>query len=1232
MRPALRLWPLQRTSVSVRAAKDSKSGITAGRCGRRRLLTWIVASGLLLPGGSGLAEDTDLFTISVAPNVLLLVDNSYSMKHIVWHPAFDPTETPSCSEWDNDDLDFYSSSQTETHCGNTRTIYPDPDVSGYTWFSGRYLNWLFSDAADPYVADLAALSNGTRSQCLIDEGLPATYSKYRRARVTAAQDVLREVICNVNASGDVRFGLARFYTAYLRSWSDPRGGYVSVPIEDYSPAQGALIDSFIDDLSGESWTPLSETLYNVYRYFQSRSNPIVGKNGTTEFPAYDIKTNGDTSTSQAPPSPLEFSCQRNFVILITDGEPTKDDFDYMDRDRFEDELIGDYNPDNTLPEAGDETPSSCSFCNETTFYLDDIAKWMHEKDFQPDFEGDQTIDVYTVGFTTADAANQLLAKTANVSNGLFFQSNNAEELSEAIISSVRDIIDKAQAFTSATVPASRTTDGNNFYSSYFLPKKDTGFWEGHLKNFDFSTSGEILLPDGRCATGLDITATPPCAGGVLRTFEDGFWDTAESVPAPANRNLYVEFGATPIFDLPTRLQIASGSESAWAANFGLVEGVDDLDDPYSGLSPNTAGDMAVALADVLSGCEFGSNPCVPRVNETGDKIYMGDTFHSNPVVVGSPNSPINEASYQLFAQAKRTRTRVIYAGANDGFLHGFNAGDWDSDLTPPRHDRGTGEELFGFMPRAVRDAVKDLPKQTSFPRTLETVDGSPSVADAWFYRDVSGSDLTTVNPLLDPGDSELARWRTVLVSGLRDGGQGIFALDVTEPTQAASDSATDYPRYLWGFPCDDCVNAENSGTAGEAAYMGFSWSEAVITRVRVAADGGSLGGYDRWVAIFGAGYHANGDPNGADYKLPSDVGYTPQGRAIYMVDITTGEVLARKFFDPNAAALASTTSPQEGIAEFHYAFASGPAVFDLNFDGYADVIYIGDLGGNVWKWVVNPVGDDPINNALGNNDPSQPNWPFRRFFRAGTNLEPVLPGEQSGGSWSSAVHYQSFFFPPTGALRQGKLMLAFGAGERANPQGDAAEYADGDITNNNHYYVLRDSGGLEQGSTVHPINDSLDESDLADFDDPVPLTCSEMQATAEGYYITSRDAEKFVTNSVIFLGTVFTGSFMPPDPASPDPCAASGDAYLYAFDLDCGVGLFATDPGGEADKRRKAIGSGIPTRPRVSVGDLTQGGGGVGGGLCANRVVMITSDGFISNDCPGTMPTSGVNVRSWRER
>ncbi len=1204
----------------------------------RRALALAMTIGLLVPQ-IAIGSDADLFTSSVAPNVMLVVDNSGSMNHVVWHPEFDPSETPTCGNYTNDNTYYYTSELTFSVCGNSRTLYPDPSIGGWTRISGRYLNWLFSDESDDFQSDLASMGNGTRSACLVAEGLAATYSKYRRSRISAAKEIIREVVCSVNEKGDVRFGLANFYSA-----SDPMGGYVKVPIDDFSAAQDAEISSFIEDLAADSWTPLAETMFNVYRYFQSRTDPAIGKDGTTEFPEYDIRTDGSTSSSDIPPSPAQYTCQKNFIIVITDGEPTKDDFDGMDLSKFQDDLIGDYNTDNTLPEAGNEVNDTCSTCNETTYYLDDIAKFMQDNDFQLDLDGVQTIDTYTVGFTTADTANQLLEKTASVGNGLFFQSNNAEELADAIVASVADIIEKTQSFTSATVPASRTADGDNFYTSFFLPQANTGFWEGHLKNFGFTGDGDIVNKAGFCATGESASDSPPCdTNGALRFFDEAYWDAAEMVPDPDDRNLYVEISDTSMFQQPAEFSIPTGEEANAAAMLGFQAGVDDLDAPYSTLSPNTPSDMAVALVDVGRGCKFGISPCETRVNESGDKIMLGDIFHSNPVVVGSPNAPVNDSSYRLFVDQKRERTRVIYAGANDGFLHAFHAGTWQTHvldtegvptsvpLAAPTHDRGTGEELFGFMPSAVRDVIKDLPKSTTFPRTMETVDGSPVAADAWFYREVQSGALGSVDPDLSPQDEEPLRWRTFLMGGLRGGGESYYALDVTDPTGSASESTSSYPRYLWGFPCDDCGSAVNPDTTSEKSYVGNTWSEPVITRVRVKVnDGANPYGYDRWVAIFGGGYHEHGDPNGPDYRTPDDAGFTPEGRAIYMVDVTTGEVLAKKYFDDDAGALSDTHSPTDGIKELRYAVASAPAVFDLDFDGYADVVYIGDLGGNLWKWVITEVGDDPINNSGGEDDSiEQPNWPFRLFMRGGTSLEPTLPPEQLGSTYDNTVHYQSFFFPPTGVLRKGTVYLAYGAGERANPQGPVSAFNDGDDSNNNHYYVVKDADPLETGQTApHAITGAVVETDLADLSSGTTMTCEQIDEKL-GYFITGRDAEKFITNSVIFFGEVFTASFLPADPAATDPCLSKGDAYLYRFDLECGVGAFQTEPGSADDKRRKKIGGGIPTRPRVSVGDLDGGGGGGG---CVNKIVVITSDGNIDSDCPGSISSSGVRLRSWRQR
>jgi hypothetical protein len=140
------------------------------------LVSLLLAYALLVPSAVQAAQPVvapppldaggdDIFLIqsSVAPNVILLIDNSESMGHIEWHPAFDQTSVPTCAAFTDgtnyiaEDLaltyGFPNADEfTVTECGNTRKIYDpaknDAKIDEALWW-GRYLNWYFSDAADP---------------------------------------------------------------------------------------------------------------------------------------------------------------------------------------------------------------------------------------------------------------------------------------------------------------------------------------------------------------------------------------------------------------------------------------------------------------------------------------------------------------------------------------------------------------------------------------------------------------------------------------------------------------------------------------------------------------------------------------------------------------------------------------------------------------------------------------------------------------------------------------------------------------------------------------------------------------------------------------------------------------------------------------------------------------------------------------------------------------------------
>ena len=102
------------------------------------------------------------------------------------------------------------------------------------------------------------------------------------------------------------------------------------------------MDVAINALEGESWTPLGETLFQLYTYFMSRTarEPADGRqrqrpSRATSTARTRRATTGSytTTASPIPEDPVQFDCQKNFVIIITDGEPTKDDFDNSNCDR-----------------------------------------------------------------------------------------------------------------------------------------------------------------------------------------------------------------------------------------------------------------------------------------------------------------------------------------------------------------------------------------------------------------------------------------------------------------------------------------------------------------------------------------------------------------------------------------------------------------------------------------------------------------------------------------------------------------------------------------------------------------------------------------------------------------------------------------------------------------------------------------------------------------------------------
>lgn len=266
---------------------------------------------------------------------------------------------------------------------------------------------------------------------------------------------------------------------------------------------------------------------------------------------------------------------------------------------------------------------------------------------------------------------------------------------------------------------------------------------------------------------------------------------------------------------------------------------------------------------------------------------LGDIVHAMPQLVGPPvyyypdnwgaGEPETANPYSTFGKNHENRQRVVYVGANDGMLHAFDAGEKVGNTWTA----GLGTEIFAYVPSS---AYRELPELTSLNYQHKYyVDATPRIGDA-----IIGGN-----------------WRTVLVSGVGRGGQGVFALDVTD-VGSVSESNAD-TTVLWEF-----TDRDDPG-------LGYTYTSPLIARMHNG----------RWAAIFGNGYNA----------LESDGFQAVNGKgAIYIVDLETGVLLSK--MQTNAG---SGANPN-GINE--------PTAVDLDNDNIVDVIYAGDLLGRLTKYDV----------------------------------------------------------------------------------------------------------------------------------------------------------------------------------------------------------------------------------------------------------------------------------------
>lgn len=876
--------------------------------------------------------------------------------------------------------------------------------------------------------------NGEQTEHLVKNAHPtiqqnfANWFSYYRKREFVAKAAYGKVIAGAE---NTRMGLMTLHnnnsvnTAIAQLNSDPATG-----------AKRDLLDALYS-INSNGGTPLRSTFYKCGLYLECQSGSPF-----STCPALSEANGG--------------ACQQNFSIVMTDG---------FYNGSFSG--VGNRDGDNSSSwDSGSSGPFGDSYSNT----LGDIAMYFYERDLSSltnsvpivpglDEAQHQHMVTYTVGFgvngtinnmplntndpftwpdPTATRLNRIddLRHAAYNGRGKYLDARDPNTLQSSLEDALANIADRIGSAAAVTFNSGTLSANSVVYLSLFNSNR----WSGQLLAYSL---------DG-------IT-------GAISS--NANWDAAEVLE---NRNLNTN---------PRTILTYDGSDGVafqWS-DLTIKQQADLCVGPESnGCSLNNgsiSGSTGIAEArlDFLRGDR--SNEGAGFGFRTRSK-RLGDFVHSGPVFVGPPEQswpdqapfPTGSDSYSAFQQsAAKSRTKIVYIGANDGMLHGFNA--------------ETGEEELAYIPDSLFSTVNNQGLHyLADPGYVHRyyVDLEPLAGDVFIKTDLSQS---------------AEAWHTVLIGGLRAGGKGYFALDVTDPSQFSESNADDI--VMWEF------------TSADDDDLGHSYG---VPPVIAMMENG------RWAAITSDGYEDSGDGKAQLFIIYLDGGLDgvwtdgSGGTPVDYVKITTGS---------------GSSSDRNGLAS--------PAVVDLDGNGTVDRVYAGDLRGDMWAF-----------DLSSSNDSS---WDVA-YFSGGGAPRPLFNGtsDQPITSRPVVISHPSV---ASASNNQPNTMVLFGTGQYLVS-------SDNSPGTTQAFYGVWDRGNMNR-NTGHLVEQSLDLVDGNDdvriiSDLPVDYDAANGPRKFGWYVELPDNGERVVSNPAVRASNVFFNTMKP----EPGECTYGGSGWLMSISIENG--------------------------------------------------------------------------------
>lgn len=894
----------------------------------------------------------------------------------------------------------------------------------------------------------------------------ANWYQYNRKRSLASKSAVSTV---VGEYPSFRYGLS-----VINNYSSLFKEVPASTVTDYTAHNSSLLSGLFSYNWSAYGTPLRRGLDRAGQYFD---DTLYGKD-----------------------DPIIHSCQQNFTILLTDGfwngsspsgGPSDDDGDgvsitvadvakhYYDKDLSS-------LPNNVLPNTFDSATHQHMVTYTVAFGVSGLLTDT-DNDGWPNPALVENSD-WGNPFSGSPEKIDDLWHAAYNSKGTFLEAQSADVLALKLGAALENISNRVSSAATVAQNSNVLNTNSKVYQANF----DSNQWTGQLYAYGISADGEVatipdwnancILTGGNCNSPIIPAASNPGIPHGQRVIITRSFDGSNSGTAFSFPNNYASLKVSG--SLPARL-------------YNLLQ--------YAPFDPNTTN-----AAEITINQDYGSKLIDYLRGDTNQEQQNGGTYlmrnrqglladiiHSGPIYVDVPNryypDNLESASYNNFKTQYASRQPIVYAGSNGGMLHGFHA--------------GTGAELFAYVPgdRKMHSSLAELSRSTYTHRFM--VDGHPSEGDVFIN----------------------STWRTIISGALRNGGQTVYALDITDPSLFTEANANQI--YLWEF------SDEND------ADLGYVFGGVQIAKVKYSANS------YKWAVIFGNGYN-NSESDG--------YASTTGKAALYILFIEQGldgTWTADTDYIKIPVGTGSTSTPV-GLG--------APYVVDTNGDFIVDYIYAGDTKGNVWRFDI--TSTTPINwksnaailfSAQQTTSGDQP-----------ITASPIVGMHPTGLNNGVMVYFgtgkyiESVDNDPTGAITQtfygiwdkldGSTVLKSNLLEQTIEQEITVSVdTDGDQVDDTNYDLREVSDNAINWEAPQQVGD------------PPQHRGWYMNLIANG--AASNLGERQVTNALLRNGNIVFTTLIP----SASPCEFGGDSWLMELNADNGgqpnAAPFDLDNDGEFD-------------------------------------------------------------------